>query len=65
MRRWTSRELRTVSDRDFVLTLLNERKNSLTNPYAPLSRRLAATIAGLERATRITPDGNFDCHGGA
>lgn len=49
--RFTINQLKEITDKDFLMTLLNERKNSLSNPYSPLSQRLNATIARLEHGT--------------
>lgn len=50
-KRWTIDELKSISDKDFIVALLNERKNECTNAYAPLSLRLTATIARLQAGT--------------
>lgn len=46
--RFTIRQLKEITDQQFLITLLNERLNSCTNPYAPLSQRIKATISHLE-----------------
>jgi hypothetical protein len=55
-KRWTIKELQGMSDRAFVMAVLRERKQSCTNPNAPLTRRLDATLTRLERAD-ILEDG--------
>ncbi len=46
---WTIKRLNNTSDIDFAISILNERRNKLTNPYAPLSSKIARAIATLER----------------
>lgn len=59
MKRWTLDELSKTSDRQFLLTLLNERKEKCTNPYAPLTQRIDATLRRLENGSSIGDDGNI------
>jgi len=40
MHRWTIKELNTWSDRQILRVILMERKESLTNPYSPLSQKI-------------------------
>ncbi len=40
MDRWTMKELAEISNKQFILRLIQERLNKLTNPYAPLTARL-------------------------
>lgn len=40
MERWTKKQLEEISDLDFAITILNERKNKLTNYYSPLYIKL-------------------------
>lgn len=47
MKRWTIEELKNIKDIDFAICILNERKNSLSNPYSPLMNKLCKTIATL------------------
>jgi hypothetical protein len=49
--RFTIKQLKDMDDVLFIATLLNERKNSCTNPYAPLTQRLDATLSRLEHGT--------------
>lgn len=48
-KRWTIEELINTSDKDFILILLNERRNACTNPYSLLYIRLTATIKRVEQ----------------
>ena len=54
MKRWTIKELKNLSDREFLQQLINERRESLTNPYAPLSERLNATEKRLRTQEHLT-----------
>jgi len=38
--RWTIKQLESMSDVDFIKTILQERLNKLTNCYSPLASRL-------------------------
>ena len=40
MHRWTMKELETWSDRQILRVILTDRKESLTNPYSPLSQKI-------------------------
>jgi len=46
--RWTIKELKETSDVDIIKTLINERRNELTNPYTPISSRLAKLPATVD-----------------
>ena len=48
MDRWTIKQLNEISDIDFAIAVLSERKNKQNNPYTPLSRKLDSTIAFLQ-----------------
>ena len=48
-KRWTISDLINTSDKDFILTLLAERRDSCTNLYSPLCERLTATIKRVEQ----------------
>lgn len=39
--RWTINELKEITDKKLILSLIAERKSNLTNIYAPLYRRLS------------------------
>lgn len=45
---WTMKELQEISDKNLILTLINERKNAL-NPYAPLAMRLDRLANWVEK----------------
>ncbi|MGF7011992.1 hypothetical protein M2146_002546 [Lachnospiraceae bacterium PF1-22] len=47
MDRWTKDTLKEISDLDFAIAILNERKNKL-NCYSPLSEKINKTIRKLE-----------------
>lgn len=49
MSKWTIKELNKISDIDFSISLLSERRSTLTNPYAPLNTRISKAINGLEK----------------
>ena len=49
--RYTIQDLNTMTDKELVLSVLNERKAKCTNYYSPLYRRLKQTIYTLERET--------------
>ena len=46
--RFTMKELSDWSDEQVICMILNDRRNSCTNVYAPLSRRLGKIIGKLE-----------------
>lgn len=48
-RRWTLKELQSLSDVNFISGILEERKHTCTNPYAPLTERINATQNRLEK----------------
>jgi len=48
MKRWTTAELKKTDNLLFAISILSERRNSLTNPYSPLSKKLAETVRSLE-----------------
>ena len=48
MRRWTIKELKEISDINFAIAILYERKSTLTNPYSPMNDRINKAIRGLE-----------------
>ena len=47
--RYTINDLKTMSDKDLVLSVLSERKAKCTNYYSPLYRRLTQTSYRLAR----------------
>lgn len=47
MKRWTIKELKEISDIEFVIIELQERKNRLSNPYSPLAEKINQVIATL------------------
>lgn len=47
--RYTIEDLKTMSDKELVLSILNERKGKCTNCYSPLYRRLTQTTYRLAR----------------
>jgi hypothetical protein len=61
MGRLTNKELNKMSDADFIKLILNERKDSLKNPYSPLSERIKKAIASLDEPAKLVvslPDGS-------
>ena len=48
MARWTIKQLNEISDIDFAIIELQERKNKLNNPYSPLADKINKTIRTLE-----------------
>ena len=46
---WTIKKLNEISDIDFAITILNERRNRLTNMYSPLSQKIGRVINTLEK----------------
>ena len=56
MKRWTIAELKLLTDRDFIMAILHERRATITNVYSPLSQRLIATWKRLEANKEILPD---------
>lgn len=46
MARWTIKELENISDIDFAIAILNERKAGL-NHYAPLANKINKVIGTL------------------
>ena len=47
--RYTIEDLQTMTDKELVLSVLNERRTKCTNVYAPLSQRLQRTLYRLGR----------------
>lgn len=50
---WTIERLTKIKDLDFAITILNERRNRLTNIYSPLSQKLGETISSLNHSILI------------
>lgn len=48
MKRWTTKELENTGDLTFAICILNERRNSLANPYSPLAQKLSKAVRTLE-----------------
>nr|DAL85249.1 MAG TPA: hypothetical protein [Caudoviricetes sp.] len=48
MSRWTIEQLKKIDDLEFAVSILNERRNELTNIYSPLSEKLARAARVLE-----------------
>jgi hypothetical protein len=46
---WTIQRLNETDDIDFAITILNERRNHLTNQYAPLAQKIGKAIGTLNR----------------
>jgi len=45
---WTIEQMKNMDDLSFAITILNERRNKLTNVYSPLSQKLGKAIKTLE-----------------
>ncbi len=48
MHRWTMKELKEISDRNFIITTLNERRNRLRDPYGPLYVYITKLLGRIE-----------------
>lgn len=48
MERYAKKQLEEMSDLQFAKCILQDRLNSLTNPYSPLSTKLRVTINKLD-----------------
>lgn len=49
MSRWTKAELEKISDIDFAIAVLNERRGTTTNAYSLLNQKISRTIRTLEK----------------
>ena len=49
MHRWSMRDLERISDKDFILRTLRERRDRCTNPYSPLYDYLTKLMGRIER----------------
>ena len=49
MKRWSVNEMNKMSAQDFAVAILDERKNRLTNVYAPLGVKIIETVKYLEQ----------------
>lgn len=47
MKKWTIKQLKEISDIEFAIIELQERKNRLSNPYSPLAEKINQVIATL------------------
>ena len=54
--RFTMKELSDWSDEQVITIILNDRRNSCTNMYAPLPQRIGKILGKLE-TTRLMPIG--------
>jgi hypothetical protein len=48
MNRWTMKELEEIDDIGFAIAILNERLADLSNPYAPLAKKIEEAIKTLK-----------------
>ena len=46
---WTMKQMDKMSELDFAIAILNERRNKLTNIYSPLSVKIGKTVKYLEQ----------------
>lgn len=49
MARWTKDELAKLSNAEFILAILRERKEKMTNPDSPLGVKLTSAIKDIQR----------------
>ena len=61
MERWTKKQMDSMSDIDFAIAILNERKNALSNPYSPLSDKLGKAIKALSTINTANKSFDVDC----
>lgn len=52
MNKWTKKQLEELDNITFAITILNERRQSTTNPYSFLNRKINKAIAELEEIKR-------------
>lgn len=52
MKRWTMKQLKEVSDKDFILTTLRERQARCTNVYSPLYEYITELMERIEDQDR-------------
>lgn len=48
MHRYTMKELEEWSDRKFIMHILRDRQETLTNPYSPLNQKIERVLASLD-----------------
>lgn len=46
--RYTIKDMENMSDRQFIVNILEERRGKCTNPYSPLCERLNKVICMVE-----------------
>lgn len=49
MSRWTKKELEHLDNITFAIAILNERRQSTSNPYSLLNQKISETIKELEK----------------
>lgn len=52
MNKWTKKQLEELDNITFAIAILNERRQSTTNPYSFLNRKINKAIAELEEIKR-------------
>lgn len=56
----TMAEMDKMSNLDFAILILNERKNKLSNPFAPMAKKLSEAIAELDAMKVSSEKSEFD-----
>jgi hypothetical protein len=59
MKRYTIKELQDMTDREFIMAVLDERASKCTNVYAPLSQRIHATRTRLQYSLDALPEKGY------
>lgn len=49
MSKWTKKQLEELDNITFTIAILNERKQSTTNPYSLLNQKINSAIGELEK----------------
>lgn len=52
MSKWTKKQLEELDNITFTIAILNERRQSTTNPYSFLNQKINKAIAELEEIKR-------------
>ncbi len=49
MNKWTKKQLEELDNITFAIAILNERRQSTTNPYSLLNQKISSAICELEK----------------
>ena len=49
MSKWTKKQLEEIDNITFAIAILNERRQSTTNPYSLLNQKISSAIMDLEK----------------